>query len=154
MFPSLESEIVACHYELTNEQSRYNCAVAEKIAAGTGEILTDDVSADENIPEEATAVLMRIKLKAHIPNQPASAGSGYAQANVRFVNDDPALDMNHLIHVDEWGRGSGFMGEGRRIPNVTLFAPIKDEKIRLRVAREISRRGIIQFVAYREGLVV
>lgn len=98
------------------------------------------------VPAHATAVLIRVKLKAYVPN---GTGLGYCQANIRYVNPDGV--MNHFGHVDEWGRGAGNSGEGRRVTMVTAFVPIKDGKIALRVAYEILNRGNIDFGVYLEG---
>lgn len=103
---------------------------------------------EEPVPCNATALLLRFKLKAYVPS---GAGKGYCQGNIRFVNEEAT--MNHFIHVDEWGRGEGNSGEGRRVAYATVFAPIKDGKVEVDVAHEISGRGNIEFVAYLEGWV-
>lgn len=100
------------------------------------------------VPAHATAVLVRVKLKAYVP---AGTGLGYCQGNIRFVNPDKV--MNHFGHVDEWGRADGNSGEGRRITYVTAFVPIKDGEIAFRVAYEIFNRGNFDFGVYLEGYV-
>lgn len=101
----------------------------------------------DRIPAEATHACLRIKLKAHVPN---AAGQGYCQADVRVVIPD--VVSNHLIHCEEWGRGPGNSGEGRRVTYQSINLPIIDEKLTLDVAHGIYyRSACIEFVAYLEG---
>lgn len=113
-----------------------------------GQRFTYNVANDDRVPDDATAVLLRIKLKAYIPS-----GSGYAYCQADMRQYIPGEVSNHFVHVDCWPGAGEASGQGRRIPYVTIFAPIVDGKVHLDVAHGIVGRGQIEFAVYLEGYV-
>jgi hypothetical protein len=79
-----------------------------------------------NVPHDAKAVLLRVKVQAYIPLN--SQPDAYCQIDVKLktVNDE-FEKQNHAIHTEEHGASAVEVGDRRRIAYTSNVVPLNSD---------------------------
>lgn len=100
----------------------------------------------------ATHAIVGVKSKAWIPTGPTSQSMNYGLIYASFMFPSGATN-NHFIHVETWGGQDDYQEERRRVTYSTVFAPIIDGKILIRVGKQIMGRAEVEIAGYIEGYI-